>query len=141
LTNWTTADPYYSHPNFNAATGVFTVPSTGRYSIKATINYVNPVAISIALGAGVNPYFAVQRIAPAPTNLITGLVPIIAISVAGLVNIRGILNNGVVTIAGDVTLNAGDTVGLFYVSTGSTIQLFLGNSGANGIVWSMHRIA
>jgi hypothetical protein len=101
---------------------------------------VNPVALSIALGTSVNPYFAVQRIAPAPADLITGLVPVIAISVA-IVNVRGIINNGVVTMAGDVMLNAGDTVGLFYLSTGSTIQLFLGNSGANGIVWSMHRIA
>lgn len=140
ITNWTISDPYYGHANFNAATGVFTVPTTGRYAISAVINYVTNVAVSISLGNTVNPYFAIQRIAPTSTVLLTGLIPILNISVT-ILQIRGILGNGCVTISGDVFLNAGDTIGLFYVSSGSTIQLFLGNSGTNGIFWSMHRIA
>lgn len=140
ITNWSTLSPYYGHPGFNATTGVFTVPSTGRYAVHVVINYVTNVAVSISLGNTVNPYFSVQRIAPAAQHLLTGLLPVLNISVT-LLTIRGLLSNGCVTITGDVELNAGDTIGLFYVASGANIQLFLGNSGTNGVYWSMHRIS
>ncbi|OUM96303.1 MAG: hypothetical protein A9Z00_14920 [Thermobacillus sp. ZCTH02-B1] len=139
FTNWTVTAPYYGHPNFNPVTGVFTVPSTGRYAISATINYVTTAAVSISLGPGINPYFAVQRLTPSATDLITGLLPVLNIS--AIVTLRGLLGNGCVTLAGDVSLNAGDTIALFYNSTGATVTLQIGNSGTNGIVWSVHRIA
>ena len=137
--NWTVTAPWYGHPNFNAATGVFTIPSTGRYAISATINYVTTAAVSISLGPGINPYFAVQRTSPVVTELITGLLPVLNIS--AIVTLRGLLGNGCVTLAGDVSLNAGDTIVLVYNATGATVTLQLGNSGANGIFWSVHRIA
>ena len=137
--NWTVTAPYYGHPNFNTATGVFTVPSTGRYAISATINYVTTVALSVSLGSGINPYFAVQRLSPSAGNLITGLLPVLNISL--VITLRGLLGNGCVTLAGDVLLNAGDTIALVYNATGATVTLQLGNGGDNGIFWSVHRIA
>jgi hypothetical protein len=139
FTNWTVTAPWYGHPSFNATTGVFTAPSTGRYAISATINYVTTAAVSISLGPGINPYFAVRRTSPTAEDLITGLLPVLNIS--AIVTLRGLLGNGCVTLAGDLSLNAGDTIILYYNATGATVTLQIGNSGANGIFWSVHRIA
>jgi len=116
-----------------------------HHSIHGTVrdlghhNYVTTAAVSISLGPGINPYFAVQRTSPVVTELITGLLPVLNIS--AIVTLRGLLGNGCVTLAGDISLNAGDTIVLVYNATGATVTLQLGNSGANGIFWSVHRIA
>lgn len=140
LTNWSVASPYYGNANFNPTTGNYTVPVTGRYSIAATINYTTTAAINVGLGAGINPYFVVQRTSPTATNLVTGLLPILNANVALVLSLRAVLGNGTVTLAGEVSLTAGNIVGLYYVANGMTISLNIGNGASNGVVWSMHEI-
>ena len=106
----------------------------------ATINYTTSAAISAVLGAGINPFFVVQRTSPTTTNLVTGLLPILNVNILLLLTLRAVLGTGLVTLAGEVTLNSGDVIGLFYNANGLTIQLNLGNSGTNGVVWSVHQL-
>ncbi len=140
LTGWSTAAPYFNSGNFNTTTGNYAVPETGVYSIQATINYVTTAAISVVLGSGINPSFVVRRSSPTVTNLITGLFPVLNVSIALLLTLRTILGNGTVTLTGEVRLNAGDVVGLYYVDNGLTVNLNLGGAGS-GIVWSINRIS
>lgn len=140
LTGWSTAAPYFNSGNFNASTGNYTAPETGVYSIQATINYTTVAAISVALGSGINPSFAVRRTSPTVTSLITGLFPVLNVSIALLLTLRTILGNGTVTLAGEVTLDAEDVVGLYYIDNGLSVNLNLGGAGS-GIVWSINRIS
>jgi hypothetical protein len=140
IDDWSTASPYYAGTGFNAVTGVYTVPVSGRYSIKATINYSTTLAISVTVG-NVNPSFVVRRTSAPAGNLVSGLFPLLNLNVALVITIRAVLGNGTVTQAGDVDLVAGDVVDLFYESDGLTIALDLGGADDGGIVWSMHQIA
>ncbi len=140
LTNWSVAAPYFGNANFNAVTGNYTIPATGRYSILATINYTTTAAISAVLGAGVNPFFVVQRTSPTVTNLVSGLLPILNVNIALLLTLRAVLGNSVVTLAGEVTLTSGDVIGLFYNANGLTVSLNIGAGATNGIVWSVHEL-
>ena len=133
------SDPYYTDPGFNPAAGTFTAPQTGRYAIKATVNYSTTAAITVSIGSA-NPSFSVRRITPAAGNLISGLFPLLNVSLTVL-TLRAILGSGTVTLAGDAALNAGDVIGLFYEADGLTLGLNLGGDDAGGIVWSVHRIA
>ncbi|GBF78408.1 hypothetical protein PA598K_07048 [Paenibacillus sp. 598K] len=139
LTGFSVASPYFNNGTFNPATGNFTIPTTGRYSIKATINYATTAALGISLGAGVNPTFVVRRTTAPVTNLITGLFPILNVSIVLVLTLRAVLGSGTVTLAGDVQLNAGDVIGLFYEANGLTLSLNIGGT-TPGVVWSMHRI-
>lgn len=139
LTNWTTSNPYYGDPNFDATAGTYTAPNTGRYSIKATINYSTTTAITGSVGSS-NPTFKIRKISPNTNDLINGLFPLVNISVT-LLTLRAVLGSGTVTLAGDVQLTAGDIIGLFYVADGMTLSLNLGGANSGGILWSLHRIA
>jgi hypothetical protein len=132
--------PYYTDAAFNPVTGNFTVPVTGRYAIKATINYSTTTALTVSLGAGVNPAFVARRTSPVTTNLISGLFPVLNVNVALVLTLRAVLGSGDVALAGDVQLNAGDVVGLFYDANGLNISLNLGGANSAGIVWSMFRL-
>ena len=138
LANWSNAAPYFGSAAFNATTGNYTVPETGRYLVTATINYSTTAAITATLGNGVNPAFAVTRTSPTSTTLINALLPILNINVT-LLSLRTILGSGSVNLCGEVQLNAGDVVGLFYQSSGLALTLNLGNS--NGVFWSVQQIA
>ncbi|MFJ7983323.1 hypothetical protein ACIQ1D_24115 [Lysinibacillus xylanilyticus] len=120
-------------------TGIFTVPTTGRYAFEATINYSTTAVITVGLGAGINPSFAIRQ--NATTNIISGLFPLLNVNIIAVLNLRTILGNGTVTLAGEVDLNAGDTIDLFYNANGLTIGLTLGGANSGGIVWSCHRIS
>jgi hypothetical protein len=72
--------------------------------------------------------------------LISGLFPILNVSIVLVLTLRAVLGSGTVTLAGDVELNAGDEIGLFYESNGLSISLNLGG-GTGGVVWSIHKIA
>jgi hypothetical protein len=140
LINWDTTSPYYTSANFNAATGDYTVPTTGRYSIEATINYQTTAAITVNLGAGIDPAFVVRRTSPVVTDLITGLFPVLNVDVLLLLTLRAVLGNGTVTLTGEVELDAGDVIGLFYEADGLTIAIDLGGVGGEGIIWSVHQL-
>jgi hypothetical protein len=96
------------------------------------------LAISGSIGSS-NPSFAVQRTSPTSQGLVSGLFPILNISVT-LLTLRAILGNGTITLAGEVELNANDVIGLFYVSDGLSFTLNLGGANAGGIIWSVHRM-
>ncbi len=139
ITGWSIASPFYGNAGFDATAGNFTVPSSGRYSIKATINYSTTLAITGTIGSA-NPSFIIRKTSPTVQNLINALFPLLNLNVA-LLNLRAILGNGAVVLAGDVELSAGDVIGLFYVSDGLSLTLNLGGANAGGMVWSMHRIS
>ncbi|WP_342558685.1 hypothetical protein [Metasolibacillus sp. FSL K6-0083] len=138
ITNWTVSAPYYTTAGFNATSGVFTVPTTGKYAFAATLNYSTTATISLSLGSGINPAFYLRR--NGSSNVISGLFPLLNVSVT-LLTLRAILGNGTVTLAGDLLLNAGDTIDLYYEASGLTIGLNLGGVNSAGMVWSCHRIA
>lgn len=135
IANWSVASPYFTTLAFNPSTGIFTVPTTGRYSFEATINYTTAAALSLSLGPGINPSFAIRR--NTSTILISGLFPVLNVAIPLLLTLRAILGNGTVTLAGEVDLNAGDAIDLFYDANGLT----LGGTNSGGIVWSCHRIS
>lgn len=138
LTSWTVTPPYYGNANFDPATGIFTVPHTGRYHISATVNYQTTAAVSLNLDPNISPAFTVRNISTAQ-DLVTGLFPVLNTSLL-LLGLRIILGSGTVTLSGDVELTAGDQIGLFYVDSGLTINLNLGGT-TSPVVWSVHRIA
>ncbi|GBF74819.1 hypothetical protein PA598K_03187 [Paenibacillus sp. 598K] len=139
MTGFSVANPYYNNGTFNPSLGNFTVPTTGRYSIKATINYATTAALTASIGPGINPNFVVRRTNSPVTDLVTGLFPILNVNILLGLSLRAILGSGTVTLAGDVQLNAGDIIGLFYEANGLTIAINIGG-GSPGVVWSMHRI-
>jgi len=139
LTGWSVAAPYFDSASFNETTGNYTVPATGRYSIKATINYATSVAVTVSLGAAINPTFIVRRTSPATTDLIRGLFPVLNTALLVL-TARVILGSGTVTLAGEVELTMGDVIGLFYEANGLTLSLNLGGGSSGGIVWSVYRL-
>ncbi|WP_078394519.1 hypothetical protein [Shouchella patagoniensis] len=140
LTGWTTPSPFYTGTGFDATGGNYTVPVSGRYSIKAIINYRTSAALTAQIGAGVNPAFTIQRISSTATTIATGLISILDVSILLLLTLRVILGSGEVTLVADVELNAGDVLGVFYVSNGLTINLNIGASIPAGTIWSVHRI-
>ena len=139
LTGWAVASPYFSSGNFNVSTGNYTVPTTGRYMIYATINYSTTAALSASLGSNINPAFVIKRTSPTTTNLITGLFPVLNVNIALVLTLRAVLGSGTVTLAGEVQLNAGDVVGLYYVDSGLGLSLNLGGA-SNVVVWSINQI-
>lgn len=139
LNNWTAPNSFYSGQGFNLSTGIYTVPETGRYSIKAIISYKTLVALSISIGSGVDPTFQIRKI-PGTTPLISALLPVVNISLA-LFSIRAVLGSATVALLGDLQLNKGDQIGLFYASAGLNINLDIGGIAQQGTVWSVHRIA
>ncbi|WP_169810124.1 collagen-like triple helix repeat-containing protein, partial [Paenibacillus antarcticus] len=140
LGNWTVTNPYFTGTGFNTLTGDYTVPTTGRYELKAVISFSTTATISVAIGAGVNPSFVIRRTSPTVTDLVSGLFPVLDVNIALLLNLRTILGDASVTLTADVILNAGDVIGLFYVSGGLTIGLNIGGSAASGTVWSVHEL-
>ena len=110
----------------------------GRYVFEATINYSTNATLSLSLGSGVNPSFAIR--ANATTNLISGLFPVLDVNIALLLTLRAILGNGTVTLVGAVELAQGTLVDLYYNANGLTVGLNLGGVNSGGIVWSCHRI-
>jgi hypothetical protein len=140
IDGWSVADPYYGNASFNPATGLFTVPQTGRYAIKATINFNTAATITAGLGAGVNPAFTMRRLAPVVTDLIAGNFPIFNTNVALVLTLKTILGVGCITLAGDVNLSANDVIALVYLSNGLAINLVLGGILPPGIVWSIHSL-
>lgn len=129
---------YADGTGLNTAAGTYTVPTTGTYRVSATVNYSTLAALSLSLGAGVNPKIAFRRNG---TETLSGLFPILNVNVALVLTLRVILGSGTVVIAGDVPLNAGDVVDLQYVANGLTVNLNLGGTGTtNGIVWSVRKL-
>lgn len=138
LTGWSVDAPYFNSGNFNAATGNYTVPASGRYNIYATLNYSTTTAVSVSLGPGVTPAFTVRRTSPTATDLITGSFPIVNFSLL-IISLRAVLGDGTVTLVGEAALNQGDVIGLFYIARGLSLTLNLGGS-SGGIVWSINRL-
>ena len=137
LAGWSTSAPYYPATGFDSTTGVYTIPSTGRYAIKATINY-STSTITVSLGSGVSPQFQVARTAAVASTLVAGSFPIVDVNIALVLTLRAILAQSQVVLAGDVTLDAGDTVVLQYINDGLSIPVTIGSVNGSGVVWSMH---
>jgi hypothetical protein len=113
-------------------------PTTGRYSVSATINYSTTAAITGSI-ASANPSFEIRKTSPSTVDLVSGLFPLLNINLLAL-TLRAVLGNGTVTLAAEVQLTAGDIVGLFYVADGMSLTLNLGGANTGGIVWSIHQI-
>ncbi|TMN21796.1 hypothetical protein FFL34_06480 [Lentibacillus cibarius] len=138
--NWTVSGNFFNGTGFDPATGDYTVPESGRYTIKAVISYNTTAAVGASIGGNVNPAFVVRKKSPTTTDLVSGLFPVLNISVT-LLTLRAVLGNGTVTLTGDVMLNAGDVIGLYYQAEGLNINLNLGGSSPSGTVWSVHKLA
>jgi len=135
---WTTTSPYYGDASFNTVTGVFTVPTTGKYAFKVEINYALAAALTAQIGAGVDPSFAIQR---AGVNLLVGIVSLLNVNIAVVLTLRAILGNNSISLLGDLLLTAGDAITLVFTADGLLITLNLGGAGVTpGLVWSVHKL-
>ncbi len=139
LANWTVTAPFYGSADFNATTGNYTVPATGRYWIAATVNYSLTNPVTLGIGGSVFPYFQVRRSAPTSTVLVSSLLPVLNLNVT-LLNIRAVLGNAGVTLAGEADLAAGDVIGLYYAANGLTLTLNIGLGADNGVMWIVQRL-
>lgn len=129
---------YADGTGFNGPAGTYTVPTTGRYRVSATVNYSTLAALAVSLGAGVNPRVALRV---NNTETLSGLFPILNVNVVLVLTLRVILGSGTVVIAGDLPLNAGDVLDLQYIANGLTVNVNLGGTGTtNGIVWSVRKL-
>ncbi len=133
FSNWNEASPYYGSPTFNPATGIFTAPDTGRYSIHATVNYKIDAPISVSIGRGIDPVFTVKK--NGNIDLIKGYMPFLDVNIALILTMRTVLGSATVTLTGDVELQAGDQVELYYEADGLPIGF------STDIVWSIHRLS
>ncbi|GGH25175.1 hypothetical protein GCM10007423_09190 [Dyadobacter endophyticus] len=130
---------YAAGPGLNVVTGAYTVPETGIYHVSAIVNYSTTAAVSVSLGAGVDPKINLR--ANGVTNKLTGNFPLLNVNVALVLSLRAILGSGTVVLSGDVPLTAGDVLDLYYEADGLSITLNLGSGGTdNGIVWSMRKL-
>lgn len=138
LGNWLAPDSFYSGQGFNLTTGIYTVPETGRYSIKAIASYRTAIAISSSLGSNVNPSFQIRK-TTSQTPLISSLLPNVNLSLA-IVSVRAVLGNATVSLIGDVELEKGDQIGFYYVANGLNLNLNIGGITQQNTIWSMFRI-
>lgn len=105
--------PFYSSINFNAITGQYTVPSTGKWSIKALVNYfTGPITIPTTIA----PTLAIQVNG---VDVIIAFFPVLDVIVPGI-NLRTMLGEASVSLEGDLLLNAGDILQIVYHPNGST---------------------
>jgi hypothetical protein len=125
---WTVNLPYYNDGNFNAATGAYTVPISGIYSVAAIIPYSNLVDTYSIISM---PGFAIARNG---TNVMWG-----DLINAGFTNYRRSFV-GTVTLAGQLILTAGDAITLRYVANGHTVAYSFGPSTDRPVVWSIRQI-
>lgn len=140
LTGWSVTDPYYTGTGFNASSGNFVVPTTGKYSVKIEINY-SASTISTATASTISPAFILQRSASPGTALLSGNIPILNVNIALVLNLRVIVSTGQVILTGDLNLTSGDTIQLVYVPDGLTVPLNLGGAtNPPGVVWSMYSL-
>jgi len=138
--NWLVTSPYYGNPSFNATSGIFTVPSDGRYVISVSIPYKTTAAIGAQIGAGIDPAIVLRRISPAITDLARSPFPILDVSILLLITLRVILGSGAITLYTEVQLNSGDQLAIFYENAGLSINLNLGAGSNVGQLWSVHQI-
>jgi hypothetical protein len=135
LSSWTVSSPHFSSTNFNASTGLYTVPVTGIYFIEAEANYITNAAITISLDAGVNPAFVIRRTSPTTDDLISSYLPLINVNIVAL-SLRAVLGGAAVGLTGGLSLTAGDVLRFYYNADGMTVSLTLQN-----IFWSVYRLA
>jgi len=134
ITDWSTAFPSFASNNFNAVTGIYTVPITGVYAIQATVNYVTTSAISTQLGVNITPSITVRKTTPTQSDLVSGLLPIFYTNLLVL-SLRTILSSSSITLTDVVQLTKGDTLTLFYNSDGMSLSLSFENTQ-----WAVYRV-
>ena len=133
LTGWAVNAPFYADTAFDAASGNFVVPTTGTYKIGGVVNYSTIAAVTVSMGAGVNPAFEVRR--NGGDVLAQAKLPILNVNVALVLTLRTVLGSSAVPLDAEVQLNAGDVVGLYYNASGLALGLNLQETN-----WSIHRI-
>jgi len=123
VTGWSSAAPYFAGPEFNVASGAFTVPATGTYRLAASCNVGLTAAQSVSLGAGIDPSLDLQVNA---TTLATSRLGIMNVNVPLVLTLRTLVE-GPVALDTVVDLTAGDVVTLAYVPDGLTLNVALRN--------------
>lgn len=135
LDTWATVlDP---GSNFTAASGVYTVPSTGRYEITATINYrtnssINSVGTTVTNGTPEDfPYFSVRNLALS-TNYTAGYIPALMLDTI-TINVDGVatpiqgsfpMSTGNVPLHAYVDLTAGTQIVVHCISNPTIMAPF-----------------
>ncbi|MBD2863348.1 S-layer homology domain-containing protein [Paenibacillus oceani] len=133
LTGWSVATPNYDASGFNEATGDYIVPATGKYAIKATLNYQTVTAVTTSLGAGIDPRFTIKQNG---TDLLSGYLPVLNVNIALVLTLRSVLGSGTVTLEGEALLMAGDMINLNYDADGMNIALNVGP-----VNWSIRQLS
>lgn len=133
IANWTVTSPYYVGNNFNATTGIYTVPKTGLYLINSMVSYSFDTPITTTITNA--PYFSIQKAGSPSTNLLTGYLPTNNITIL-TVTLRSVLSSATVTLSDLITLTSGDSIQLYYNADSFAIQIALKN-----LTMSMIRVA
>lgn len=137
ITGWEVDDPFYGGIGFDASNGIYTVPETGRYSVKAVINYSTTAAITAQLSDTI-PAMVLRRDG---VDVLHGNFGVLNVNILVL-NVKVMIGSGQVIVEGDLYLNEDDELSLHYVTNGATlgVSVNLGSAGSPS-VWSVHRIA
>lgn len=139
---YTTADPFYTDTGFNPITGIYTVPSTGKYAISAIVDFVRLGDLEI-LGDSVEPRIVLAAISGGTTTLLYGSFPIFDYDDTGgggNLNTRVLAQRGRVFVGGDIILSSGTQIALFYEADGMTSQIQFGELGSPGVTWSIYSL-
>jgi hypothetical protein len=140
INDWEISPPFYNGAGFDKVTGTYTVPESGRYRITANVSYRLSEALTVSLGAGVDPAFVLSRTSPVATDLVVGQLPILDVNIALELTLRAVLQNATVTLSADVELTDGDVISLLYVADGLTVTVNISDS-EHPTFWSVHKIA
>ncbi|QRQ99431.1 hypothetical protein [Dyadobacter sandarakinus] len=127
---------YINQGSLDVSTSTYTVPQNGLYKVSAKLNYVQPTASTVSLGAGVDPNIQVRVNG---SEVGRSLFPIYNVNIALVLTLRTMVNTGTLVFDDVLSLNQNDQLGLYYDNDGYTAAIELGSS-SNGITWTVMRI-
>jgi hypothetical protein len=129
--NWTTVVTD-AGGNFDATTGIYTVPSTGLYEIVSIFDYRTAAAITVQLSGG-TPQFRFTDNTGATIWARSDL-SVLNVNILLLISLNSVLSIGAVPVTAVVSLTAGQTVQPRYASGGLVAlgtTFSLNNNGTN----------
>lgn len=140
---WFVTAPYFTDGNFANAAYNYTVPETGIYSVKATLNYSTATITAPFTGYIPNIYiYKFDNNGGDSYSILSANFPCLDVNIPP-VTLRTILSSGTINLAAVFPLNAGDQLTLLYLTDDTDLVMNFGSNTepGNGNTWSVNQIA